>query len=173
MKPFDHLSDAELTWLAAAASRLPDAPPAWIDAALALWRAQPGIGSDARMPSLLKRIAAALSFDSWGIAPAALSVRTLPSDVRHLLYSAEGRDIDVRITPAADRFCLAGQILGPDEIGEVELTAVGEAGRRVTQFDPLGEFWLDGLHAGTYRIALRIGSDEIVLPPIVIRQRNG
>jgi hypothetical protein len=123
---------------------------------------------------LLTRIAAALSFDSWAVPSLALGVRSLNLDNRHLLYSAQGRDIDVRITLAADRFDLSGQILGPDETGEVELINQRDSARRlVTRLDDLGEFRLDGVDRGTYLLMLRVGNDEIVLPPIVIGERSG
>ena len=177
MKSIDRLSDEELTDLAAAASRLPDAPTEWVDAAMALWKVAPRPAERATAPTLLTRIAAALSFDSWATPPLALGMRSMALDTRHLLYSAQGRDIDVRVTPAADRFSLAGQILGPDETGEVELAGTGEGasatGTWITKLDSLGEFRLDGLDRGTYQLTLRMGGDEIVLPPIVIGERSG
>lgn len=174
MKPIDRLTDAELVDLAAQASRLPDAPPGWVDAAVSLWRVAPRSRPKATAPTLFTRIAAALSFDSWATPALALGVRSMTQDNRHLLYSAQGRDIDVRITLAADRFALSGQILGPDESGEVELRSQGSSVRRmVTRLDELGEFRLDGVDRGTYFLTLRMGSDEIVLPPIVIGERSG
>jgi hypothetical protein len=149
MKSIDRLTDAEFTELAREASRLPDAPQGWVDAAVALWA----------VPQL------------------ALGVRSMAVDNRHLLYSARGRDIDVRVTLAADRFSLSGQILGPDESGEVELSSqsdkAGPSVSRTTQLDELGEFRLDGVDRGTYLLTLRMGVDEIVLPPIVIGERSG
>jgi hypothetical protein len=98
-------------------------------------------------------------------------------DNRHLLYSAEGRDVDLRITLGVDRFALTGQILGPDEAGEVLLSSAGEAaGQAVllkTQLDSLGEFRLDGVNRGTYQLTLRMGTEEIVLPPLVIGDASG
>lgn len=174
MKPIDRLTDAELVDLAGQARRLPDAPPAWVDAALSLWRVAPRAKSSLLHTPLLTRIAAALSFDSWAVPALALGVRSLNHDNRHLLYSAQGRDIDVRITLAADRFDLSGQILGPDEAGEVELIGQGESARRlIARLDDLGEFRLDGVDRGTYVLTLRMGHDEIVLPPIVIGERPG
>jgi hypothetical protein len=175
MNLIDLLSDEELTALAGAASRLPDAPAKWVEAAVALWKVAPRPAAMAPAPTLWTRIAAALSFDSWATPPLALGVRSMAVDSRHLLYSAQGRDIDVRIAPAADRFAMAGQILGPDETGEVELAGAGAgaAGRWITHLDPLGEFRLDGIDRGTYQLTLRLGGDEIVLPPIVIGERVG
>ena len=175
MKSLNSLSDAELTYLARKASQLEDAPEGWVDAAVALWKVAPRAAAQA--PKLWTRIAAALSFDSWGTPQLALGMRSMAVDNRHLLYSAEGRDIDLRITLGVDRFALAGQILGPDESGEVSLSRQsdkpGTAVPRTTQLDSLGEFRLDGVDRGTYQLTLRMGADEIVLPLIVIGDCSG
>ena len=177
MKSIDRLTDAEFTELAREASRLPDAPQGWVDAAVALWKVAPRAAAKPATPKLWTRVAAALSFDSWAVPQLALGVRSIAVDNRHLLYSARGRDIDVRVTLAADRFSLSGQILGPDESGEVELSSqsdkAGPSVSRTTQLDELGEFRLDGVDRGTYLLTLRMGVDEIVLPPIVIGERSG
>jgi hypothetical protein len=173
MKPDDQLTDEDLASLLPRAAAMPDAPDPLIRAAedLALRGATP---SDvARAATRL--LAAALRFDSWAGAPLAFGMRALPADTRHLLFSAMGRDIDLRITPVDPHFALAGQILGPDESGRVELTpqaGQGE-GRRTAAIDELGEFRLDDVHCGTYRLTLRMGSDEIVLPPIEVGERHG
>ena len=177
MKQIDHLSDQELTDLAAAASRLPDAPAAWVDAALGMWKTAARASRSAAAPTILSRIVAALSFDSWATPPLAFGMRSVATESRHLLYSAEGRDVDVRVLQAGERFSVAGQILGPDETGEVELAGPGAGdgatARWITQLDALGEFRLDGLERGSYLLTLRVGTDEIVLPPILIGERAG
>lgn len=172
MNPLDCVNDEELGRLAAVAARMPDAPPSWIDAATALWT-RTARADAAPEATLARRVAAIVRFDNWAVSPLALGVRSLRGAGRHLLYSAEGRDVDVRITPAAGRFLLAGQVLGPDETGHVELAAAGAAGRRLVQLDALGEFHVDALDAGTYELVLRMGADEIVLPPIVVGERSG
>src|SRR6476659_2476457 len=108
MKPISQLSDEELLQQALRASRLPDAPPALIRAAIdrfdiapAAQGAQPTPLADA-LRKVVRRIEAALTFDSWAVAPAAFGMRALPAATRHLRYSAQGRDIDVRITPLAN-----------------------------------------------------------------------
>jgi hypothetical protein len=173
VKPVDSLSEDEFAELVRRAVALPDAPRSALRAAIEL-RPAPLQGA-AR--AVMKRVAAALSFDSWAPAPLALGVRAVPSDTRHLLFSAMGRDIDVRITPAADHFALAGQILGPDESGTVELVSQSESdiearSALVATLDALGEFRLDGVSRGTYLLTLRLGSDEIVLPPIEVGERR-
>jgi hypothetical protein len=173
MKPDDQLTDEDLASLLPRAAAMPDAPDPLIRAAEDLAPRGATPGDVARAATRL--LAAALRFDSWAGAPLAFGMRALPSDTRHLLFSAMGRDIDLRITPAEAHFALAGQILGPDESGRVELTpqaGQGE-GRRTAAIDELGEFRLDGVHRGTYRVTLRMGGDEIVLPPIEVGERHG
>ncbi len=170
MKPDNPLTDEELASLLPRAAAMADAPSQMIRAAedLGPRGALGGVAGGAT-----RLLAAALRFDSWAGAPLAFGMRALPSDTRHLLFSAMGRDIDLRITPAEANFALAGQILGPDEAGRIELTpqaGQGE-GRRVAPIDELGEFRLDAVQRGTYRLTLRLGGDEIVLPPIDVGPR--
>jgi hypothetical protein len=175
MKPIDQLTDEELALLAQRAAALPDAPAALLTAANALMPVPPS--QPAALPELARAatrlLAAALRFDSWAGAPVAFGMRALPADTRHLLFSAMGRDIDLRITPADERFALAGQILGPDESGRVELSGGGNSAKRVAAIDDLGEFRLDGIDSGTYLLTLRMGNDEIALPPIEVGGRHG
>ncbi len=176
MKPVDQLSDDEFTHLAQRAAQLPDAPPGLIGAAIALWPATPLVALADVARSALRVIHAVLSFDSWARPAVGLGMRALPSATRHLLFSAQGRDIDLRISPAADHFALSGQILGPDESGVVELAMQTEQHPAATDahmatLDELGEFRLVGVPGGTYRMTLRVGSDEIVLPPIDVGDR--
>jgi hypothetical protein len=132
----------------------------------------------------IRQIAAVLSFDSWSTASVAQGMRSVRSPTRHLLFSAEGRDIDLRISPAAEAFGLAGQILGPDEGGTVSIDradladlADGAEGvtaePRVATLDALGAFRIDGLSAGAYRLTLHVGNEQIVLPPVQVGEPAG
>jgi hypothetical protein len=175
MKPVDLLSDDEFAQLVQRAAALPDAPPALLRAAIGQWRgAKPSVLQGA-VDAIRKRVEAALTFDSWATGPLAFGVRGVPSDTRHLLFSALGRDIDVRITPTAGAFALSGQILGPDESGVVEIAVESDAERasaRVTALDEMGEFRLDGISEGTYVLTLRLGEDELVLPSISVGEHR-
>lgn len=120
----------------------------------------------------LARLVAELVQDSWNVAPAALGLRGgADPAVRHLLYSADGRDIDLRVSADAgrgpDRWRLNGQVLGPDAHGEVVLAHEGGAPVSVA-LDALGEFDLPGLLAGRYAVTIVGDGVEIVLPPIDI-----
>lgn len=168
MKPIHSLSDDELLQLLKRAAALPDAPAWLVSAAVDLWRTH-GIAP----AGPLRRPVATLSFDSWAAPAVAAGMRSLPSDIRHLLYSAAGCDIDLRIAPAGDRFELAGQLLGRDEAGTLEIVRcddpdAGPATIRELQFDALGEFRVDGVSAGRYRLILHFGGVEIELPVVEV-----
>ncbi len=190
MKPIDSLTDDEFTELVQRAARLPDAPPAMLQSAIDLWpKAQPKAHSGLT-EAVGNIIHAVLSFDSWARPAGAFAMRSAGSDARQLLFSASGRDVDLRIARVADTFTLTGQVLGPDETGTIELVAdfrspgseaepgynqPGDSetlvGSRVTPLDELGEFRLDDISPGTYRLRLQLGSDEIVLPPVVLGEQ--
>lgn len=176
MKPLQQLSDDELVRsLQKARRELPDAPLAWQQSAMALF--QPA----ARSPlvdtavALGRLVRATLTFDSWAAPALAGGMRSLRSPTRHLLYSAEGRDIDLRINPLAGsqvgQFSLSGQILGPDETGRIELAALeseGAAAGHEGALDALGEFRIDGVPAGLYRLTLHVGDAPIVVQPLEV-----
>jgi hypothetical protein len=170
MKSLDRLSDDELLReLQQAIQALPDAPPALQRAAIDLWAAavQPG-GLVAAAGAMLRRVLAELSFDSWGETASAHGMRSLRAPTRHLMFSAAERDIDLRLIPGPQAFSIAGQVLGPDDAGSVELAArdTGGAPGHRTQIDALGEFRFDSVAPGSFVMTLRLGTDEIVLPPL-------
>lgn len=175
MKPFDRLSDDEFVHLVQRAVKLPDVPPKLARAAIDLWSAAQSTTLRSVANAGLRLVKAALSFDSWAGTPVAFGMRSANSDTRHLLFSAMGRDIDLRISPIADNFALTGQILGPDETGVIELAQpddnIEAFAARVVPLDTMGEFRLDNVPGGTYQMTLRMGGDEIVLPPIEVGAR--
>lgn len=157
-------SDDALALLAHRARRaLPDAPPALLQAAIGLWTTAPPMS----LGAALRRVVAVLRFDSWALPPQALGMRGVAADSRHLLFSAEGRDVDLRITrEAGGGWSLAGQVLGPDETGHILLEpAAGGAGHRAN-LDALGEFRVDGVAAGPWHLRLETAEQVIVLPAI-------
>ncbi len=170
------ITDSELEQMIGAAAALPDAPAAWLARADRLFTAKSVAERPGPVRTLLNQVFAVLQFDSWAASPLPAGVRSLPSQTRHLLFSMQGRDIDLRITPAAEDYAVAGQILGPDDTGVVELSrepdppAVDPALHSVP-LDELGEFRLEGVPRGTYRMTLRVGHDEIALPPIAVGDR--
>jgi hypothetical protein len=166
--------DAELAQALQASRALIEAPEHLIQRAIGLWqpRARPADGAATGATSgLLRRLVATLGFDSAGLAPEAAGVRSgaaaggLPAP-RQMLFTAEGRDIDLRIAAAADgrHWQLSGQVLGPDEQG----TAVLRWGEHVTEaaWNELAEFRFDAVPAGTCTLTLRAADWELELPPL-------
>jgi hypothetical protein len=177
MKPIEHLNDDEFVQLVQRAVALPEAPPALVRAAVDLWPGRHGATIMEVAAATVRLVSAVLSFDSWARPAVALGLRGAATDTRHLLFSAKGRDVDLRITPASDRYALTGQILGPDETGLVELSTHGAdgvkaPGARVVSLDDFGEFRLDDVNVGIYCLTVRVGGDEIVLPPIEVGSRS-
>ena len=172
MKPLDSLTDDEFDReLRRAVSALPDPPAALQRAALDLFptAAKASLRDAAAQVVVRQQLQAVLTFDSWATPALAAGMRSAASSTRFLLYSVKGRDIDLRITPAAAGFEVAGQVLGPDETGEVELRAATEGGS--AQLATMGEFRLEGVRRGSYVFTLRVGADEIVLPPVEVGDR--
>jgi hypothetical protein len=143
-----------------ALSALPDAPEWRVLQAEAIWRPLP-----ARPASLLARIRAVLSFDSWASPAPALRSAAAPG-ARQLLFTAEGRDIDLRLASAGDGWVLEGHVLGPGDGGTVELTSADSEPPRVLPLDELGSFRYDGLAAGTVHLRLCFTGEEVELPPV-------
>jgi hypothetical protein len=168
MTHLDETSDDELGHqLHRALRALPDAPPALLRAAIGLWPPTPAaMGLRGAAQALIQCVAGVLAFDSWATPALASGMRSLRSPTRQLLYSAGGRDIDLRIAAAGTVFSLAGQVLGPDESGRVELSRLdGDGGTaRTTQLDDLGEFRIDGLAPGGYSLTLHLDGEEVLLP---------
>lgn len=170
-------TDSELEHLIGRAAALPDAPKDWVTRAVGQFGQRRPDGAS-MVKALVNRFVAVLQFDSWAPTALPLAVRSMPSQTRHLLFSMQGRDIDLRITPAAEAYALAGQILGPDDAGSVELSrdtadTTLQDPLHTVRLDELGEFRLDGVPRGTYRLTLRVGRDEIALPPIAVGDRPG
>jgi len=119
-------------------------------------------------PSLLRRIVAALRFDSsLNMAPA-FGVRSGQATSRQLLYSAEQSDIDLRISSQDDQWIVAGQLLGQDCVGgRVEIE--GESGLAAAALNELCEFTLPPVPSGSYTLRLRLQDAEVEIPQLELR----
>lgn len=167
--PLPPLSDAELLARLPAAAALPDAPADWQRRALAAWRAPANLSLAQAVEALRQRVLAVLSFDSWAQSPLAAGLRSAGSNTRQLVFSAEGRDIDLRIAPSGAHFAVDGQVLGPDDNGVVALTSESAATAIYeAPLDALGEFHLADVAPGCYRLSLLLAGHEIVLPPFEV-----
>ena len=153
---------------------LPDAPESVVQAALKLWQSTqaPSLADLARRA--VQRLVASLTFDSWAAPALAGGMRGGVGDTRQLLFTAEGRDIDVRVTAAAARFTIVGQVLGPDEAGTVELVpaAARSDAKSAVNLDDLGEFRIENVPPGTYTLTLRLADTDIELPALELAERH-
>jgi len=120
-----------------------------------------------QQPSLVQRMVAALSFDSFDRAPA-FGVRSGATTSRQMIYTAGENDIDLRINEDEQhRWIVAGQILG-------EYCAGGEIilhGHEVSESAYLNEqceFALQPVPAGNYELVLRLANVEVEVPRLEI-----
>lgn len=119
-------------------------------------------------PSLLRRIVAALSFDSSSNVAPAFGVRSGQASSRQLLYSAEQNDIDLRISAQDDQWIVAGQLLGQDCVGgRVEIE--GESGLAAAELNELCEFTLPPVPPGSYTLRLHLRHAEVEIPQLELR----
>ena len=174
MKPTDELDNDWLGLLREAAS-LPGAPSAAVRGALELWRDQAPrapIGPGSRV----RRWVAALTFDSWATPATEAGIRSIPGEARHLLFAAAGQDIDLRIAPTTAGFVVSGQHLGPKTGGAVTWHPIEalptSAPQPRIEVTPGGEFCVEGVGRGSYRLELTFGDEQIVLAPIVVGARG-
>lgn len=166
----DHLAGCarcagEKTWLEQVISLMrtdtsEDAPPAVITRARRLFqpRAVP-------VPTGRRRIAALLQFDSLQ-RPLALGVRSGQPAARQLLLKAENFDLDVRITPTRAAWQVAGQVLGLEASGQVELQ--GDTATVQADLNDLGEFRLPPVPSGSYNLLLHLADLDVDLPTLYI-----
>ena len=104
-----------------------------------------------------QRRLAALRFDSWRTAP--LGVRGGARPERQLLFNVEGFDVDVRISRLGEVWAVAGQVLGPDQSGQVTLH--GASSTLQDELNELSEFKLSPVSPGTYTLIVQLLSVEI------------
>ncbi len=143
---------------------LADAPAALQRAAVDLWPAQ---GLPQRVAAALQRVVAVLSFDSWAATPA-LAMRSGAGATRQLVFDAPAGSVDLRIAPAAGTYTLAGQWLGEDGAGTVELADADGHPAASAPLDDAGAFHFDGLTEGAYRLTLSVSGTLIELPPLAL-----
>ena len=136
------------------------APPESVARAKHIFRAPP---SAAARPSLRRRIAAALSFDSATMRPA-FGMRSAAAAERQLLFSAGPLDVELRLIAAANAWVVAGQILGAAGGRQVELR--GPAEWVTASINSLGEFRLPPVPAGRYTLVVQLDDQDLDIPEI-------
>jgi hypothetical protein len=107
---------------------------------------------------LRQRIIAALRFDSAQL-PLPLGMRSGPVAERQLIFSAEGLDLDLRITPAGSLWMVSGQALVSGQRGQVELR--GPSGTVQAELSEMSEFVLPPVPPGDYTLILRLADVEV------------
>jgi hypothetical protein len=169
--------DTSLAQALRASRALEDAPEDLVLRAIALFPAA-AAATMASVPGRLRRLVAQLSFDSAASLAGAAALRAAAAPgaiaVRQVLYSADGRDVDLRLVHIdsgaggdGPRWRLSGQVLGPDERGQAELrSAAGDL--RQTAWSELAEFSFDDLPAGEWTLVLRGGDWELALPALLL-----
>ncbi|MDQ3664990.1 MAG: zf-HC2 domain-containing protein [Acidobacteriota bacterium] len=112
----------------------------------------------------VRRILAALSFDSEQRSPA-FGVRSgQPAPTRRLLFKAEENDVDIRIKESGEGWIVSGQVFGECSGAEAELR--GAIDVRRGQLNESCEFTLPVVSAGIYTLRLRLGGREIEIPDL-------
>ena len=120
--------------------------------------------AEPRPHSMVRRLMAALSFDSYTTAPA-FGVRSGQSASRQLVYSVDGNDIDLRVTAEEDRWVISGQVLAENCVAaRVEID--GATGSASTALNDNCEFTLPPLPRGNYLLRILMPDLEIEIPPL-------
>jgi hypothetical protein len=144
---------------------LEDAPRDVISRAVSIFRRR----ESGAQQSVLRRVLAALSFDSASLTPA-YGVRSGQTATRQLLYSTGENDLDLRVTPGDEAWIVSGQVLGQEQCagGEVHLEGLsGDAA--AAELNELCEFTLPPVAAGSYTLRLRLSNLEIEIPEFELR----
>jgi hypothetical protein len=112
----------------------------------------------------VRRVVAALTFDSRSAGPA-FGMRSLYTDWRQLLYSAQESDIDLRIRVQNEECFITGQVIrdGCSE-GLVEIS--GATGSTQTSLNSLCEFTLPAIPVGKYSLRVMLPDVEIEIPDL-------
>ena len=118
-------------------------------------------------PSLLQRVVAALTFDSFTNAPA-FGLRSATTSGRQLVYSTETADIDLRVAAEDEKWTLAGQILGSGcANGYVKLE--GSDFSAAAELNDLCEFSFQFVPDGDYKLVVSMPDLVIETPQLELR----
>ena len=130
--------------------------------ALALFRAR----AAEAVPSVVRRVLAALNFDSAQSMPA-YGLRSGQPQARQFLYSAGENDLDVRVKPSGESWVVSGQVLGQCTGGQVKLK--GDAATATVEMNDLCEFTLPPVPAGRYTLQVRLVDVEVEVPELDLK----
>jgi len=144
--------------------REPDAPRDLVNYAVNLF-------SQRRQPakaSTLRRIIAALTFDSGSNLTPVFGVRSGEASTRQLVYSADEFDIDLRISSEGDRYIITGQVLA-EECGGATISIEGETESMSADLTELCEFSLPPVAPGTYLLRIQRADLEVQIPQLDVK----
>ncbi|MET0646159.1 MAG: hypothetical protein ABW208_06020 [Pyrinomonadaceae bacterium] len=142
-----------------------DAPPRLVASVVRMFRARRAQEAE---PGLLRRLVAALTFDSSSLRPA-FGVRSgQAAPARQMLFSAGDLDVDLRLAAGGEGWTVSGQVLGPCEGGEVEMVSGGSTAARAALND-LCEFALPPVAEGVYALRLRLNDAEVEIPELSLK----
>jgi anti-sigma factor RsiW len=145
-----------------------DAPAALVADVVRMFRARrPAAGAE---PGLVRRLVAALTFDSSSLTPA-FGVRSgQAAPARQLLFSAGDLDVDLRLAQGPEGWTVSGQVLGPCRGGGVELvTADGSPAARAALNEQCEFTLLPPTPDGTYALRLRLDGAEVEIPELSLK----
>src|SRR5438105_9288135 len=141
-----------------------DAPRDVLAGAIGLFRTR------SARAGVLRRVVAALGFDS-GAPGLAFGVRSGQAAAsRQLIFNAGDVDVDLRIAPGAEGWAVSGQVLGECGGGWAELGGSGEqAAAARAELNELCEFALPVVPAGSYTLRLRLDDLLVEIPDLDLR----
>ncbi|HEX8283808.1 MAG TPA: hypothetical protein VF588_10660 [Pyrinomonadaceae bacterium] len=143
-----------------------DAPPALVADVVRMFRARRGRADE---PGLLRRLVAALTFDSSSLTPA-FGVRSgQAAPARQLLFSTGDLDVDLRLAGGPEGWTVSGQVLGPCQGGEVELVGGDGSTAARAALNELCEFALAAVPEGAYAVRLRFDQTEVEIPELSLK----
>jgi hypothetical protein len=126
--------------------------------------------SGSRALGAARRLIGRLVFDSQ-CQPQFVGLRSARTQVRRLLFQADNLEVDLEMSPQASNnsYRLAGQVTasGSEPAGGfVRLST--ETGEWAADLDVDGEFWLDDLAPGAYRLEVVLGGQVLEVPRLPI-----
>jgi hypothetical protein len=137
--------------------------------AYALARVLDMLPAGRRAPGIIRRVVAALKFDSAGLAPA-YGFRSESSGERQLLFEAGDTQLHLQVSPAGEDWIITGQLLGSTSPGKVELK--GASGIIQIPLDERCEFTLPAVGQGSYMMVLRLSDLELEVPELKLGIRQ-
>ena len=117
--------------------------------------------------SSLRRVVAILMFDSRSAGPV-FGMRSIHTDSRQMLYSAEDTDLDLRITIRNEECIVAGQVIRDGCVGGV-VEISGASGSSQASLNELCEFSLPAVPVGSYSLKVRMLDVEIEIPELELK----